>query len=122
MQYSITLNALQNKPAETLKAAKQFFAIAPNNTDVPQMIIDEYSNAGVKDWLPDFFESILKDYATSLDTVQNIYFHYTYSLYLLGKADETTAMAQKAKDAFNKNNSLSPDIENMLDTMANNKS
>lgn len=120
LQYSITLNALQNKPEETLQAAKQFFAIAPGNPSAPQMIMSEYSNANVLDWLPAFFESTIKDYTDSISALQNLYFHYAYSLSILGKTDEVSQIAQKAKEAFNQNGSLTPEIENQLDSMVKN--
>lgn len=81
------------------------------------MVMQEYMDAGVKEWLPEFFESCLKAYAASLGATQNLYFHYAYSLHVLGNNSKSSEMAQKAKAAFKKNGALTPDIEKTLDSL-----
>jgi hypothetical protein len=81
---------------------------------VPQFIIQEYYDRSIEDWLPDFFEQELKRQNLSTGTLQNLYFHYTASLSYLDKKAEAAIMAEKARQAFRLDDSLTDDIDQML--------
>lgn len=116
VQRTVALYAAQKNKKETLKAAKNLFALTPENPAVSQMIIREYFNAGTEKWLPDFFDDCLKTYSTFGRARQNLLYHYAYTLYELGDKEKASATAKKAKAEFIKNGELTAEIEKTLDS------
>lgn len=110
----VTLYALQKDKTKTLEKSKEFFAQNPENPTSPQMIMQEYFNASVQEWLPDFYESIIPVYKENIKISQNIFFHYAAALSYLGEKKEASDMAKKAKEKFKMDNSLTNEIEEML--------
>lgn len=117
--YFIIVYGLKKDKVNTLKYAKELFDCAPENPTGPQMIMKAFYNCNIGDWLPDVFESCLKDYKDSVGAMQNLYFHYSIVMYDAGNKEKTLELVNKAKEAFNKNGALTKDIENMLNQMIN---
>ena len=113
-QRYISFYAILKDKEKTLQASADFFQFGPENPSVPQFIIQEYYDRSIEDWLPDFFEQELKRTNLSTGTLQNLYFHYTASLSYLDKKAEAAIMAEKARQAFRLDNSLTDDIDQML--------
>lgn len=113
-QRYISFYAILKDKAKTLQASADFFQFGPENPSVPQFIIQEYYDRSIEDWLPDFFEQELKRPNLSTGTLQNLYFHYTASLSYLDKKAEAAIMAEKARQAFRLDDSLTDDIDQML--------
>ncbi len=113
-QRYISFYAILKDKEKTLQASADFFQIGPENPSVPQFIIQEYYDRSIEDWLPDFFEQELKRPDLSNGTLQNLYFHYTASLSYLDKKAEAATMAEKARQAFLLDDSLTDDIDQML--------
>ena len=113
-QRYISFYAILKDKAKTLQASAEFFQFGPENPSVPQFIIQEYYDRSIEDWLPDFFEQELKRPNLSTGTLQNLYFHYTASLSYLDKKAEAAIMAEKARQAFRLDDSLTDDIDQML--------
>jgi tetratricopeptide (TPR) repeat protein len=114
VQRYISFYAILKDKAKTLQASADFFQIAPENPSVPQFIIQEYFDRTIEAWLPDFFEQELKRQDLSTGTLQNLYFHYAASLSYLDKKSEAAVIAEKARQAFLLDNSLTDDIDQML--------
>lgn len=112
----VTLHAKQKNQKKLLNAAKELYAMAPENPSAPQMVLREYFDGGVENWLPEFFDSCLKDY-DSVGARQNLFYHYAYVLSEMGQADKASVMAKNAKAEFQKNGALTEDIEKFLDSM-----
>ncbi len=113
-QRYISFYAILKDKAKTLQASADFFQLGPENPSVPQFILQEYFDRSIQDWLPDFFEQELKRPDLSTGTLQNLYFHYTAALSYLDKKAEAAIMAEKARQAFRLDDSLTDDIEQML--------
>ena len=118
VQRTIALYAAQKNKKETLKAAEKLFAFAPENPAAPQMVMQEYFDAGTEQWLPDFFKACLKTYAKSGKARQNLLFHYAYALHELGDKAKAAETAKDAKAEFVKNGDLTAEIEQNLDLFA----
>lgn len=116
VQKTIALYAMQKNKPESLKAAKNLFAFAPENPTVSQMIIKEYFNAGTEKWLPDFFDDCLKIYSKQSKARQNLLYHYAYTLYELNDKEKASKTAKDAKAEFIKNGELTEEIEKTLDS------
>ena len=114
IQRYITFYAIIKDKAKTLEASADFFQLGPENPSVPQIIIQEYFDRYVQDWLPDFFEQELQRPDLSNGTLQNLYFHYTASLSYLDRKEEAAIVAEKAREAFRLDDSLTDDIEQLL--------
>lgn len=112
----VTLHAKQKNQNKLLNAAKELYAMAPENPSAPQMVLREYFDGGVEKWLPEFFDSCLKDY-DSIGARQNLFYHYAYVLHEMGQTDKASVMAKNAKAEFQKNGALTEDIEKFLDSM-----
>ncbi len=104
---------LKDKP-KTLQASAEFFTYGPENPSVPQYIIQEYYDRSIETWLPDFFEQELDRPDLSIGTQQNLYFHYTAALSYLDRKSEAAVMADKAREVFRQDGSLTDDIEQLL--------
>ncbi|MGP1455875.1 MAG: tetratricopeptide repeat protein [Treponema sp.] len=115
-QKAIALYAAQKNKKEALKAAKNLFALAPENPAASQMIIRECYTAGMEKWLPDFFDDCLKTYSKSGRARQNLLYHYAYTLHEFGDTEQASRMAKSAKAEFIKNGELTAKIENTLDS------
>ncbi|MCR4939425.1 MAG: hypothetical protein K5930_04860 [Treponemataceae bacterium] len=116
-QYSISLYAMQNLNANAVEAAFELFSLAPENPAACQMIIEQGQASADLDFLPDFFEAAIKMYKDNSGACENLYFHYAYSLYLMGREDVARNVAFKAKEVFLKNGNLTSEVENMLDQL-----
>ena len=119
--YRITLYGLQGNKQKTLNAADTLFAISPENPEVSQLIIENFVDAGVWTWLPEFFESNLVRYADNLSAKQNLLIHYAYILKQLGDYDRAVQAVAQAKEELVKDDSLSPEIEKFLDRILETK-
>jgi len=113
-QYSITLYALQNLNYQAIESSFELFGLASTNPTVCQLIMQQAQAAGNMGFLPDFFDQALKMYAGNDGAVENLCFHYAYTLYIMERNEEAWSMAQKAKEVFTKNGTLTPDIEETL--------
>lgn len=107
--------ALGNDKKNALKFADSFFALGAEAPAVSNMILQEFFNDGVKDWLSDFFDEQIKKYKKRPMVLQNIYF--SYAKYYLNSGDRAMAAewAEVAKAQFKENGTLTPEIEKMLD-------
>ena len=114
IQRYITFYAIIKDKAKTLEASADFFQLGPENPSVPQIIIQEYFDRYVQDWLPDFFEQELQRPDLSNGTLQNLYFHYTASLSYLDRKEEAAIVAEKVREVFRLDDSLTDDIEQLL--------
>ena len=117
-QRYISFYAILKDKEKTLQASAEFFKLAPENPSVPQFIIQEYYDRSIEDWLPDFFEQELNRPDLSNGTLQNLYFHYTAALSYLDKKTEAATIAEKARQAFRLDDSLTDDIDQMLTDFA----
>lgn len=107
--------AFGNDKKNTLKFADSFFALGAESPAASNMILQEFFNDGVRDWLVDFFDAQIQKYRSNPMVIQNLYFSYTK--YYLNSGDRVNAAvwAEKAKNQFKKNGTLTPEIEKMLD-------
>ena len=113
-QRYISFYAILKNKEKVLLASADFFQVGPENPSVPQFIIQEYFDRSIESWLPDFFEQELNRPDLSIGTLQNLYFHYAASLSYLDKKSEAAIVAEKARQAFRQNDSLTDDIDQML--------
>ena len=97
-----------------MQASAEFFTYGPENPSVPQYVIQEYFDRGIEEWLPEFFEQELARPELTLATQQNLYFHYAASLSYLDRKSEAVVIADKAREVFRKDDSLTDDIEQLL--------
>ena len=116
-QYSITLYALQNFNDKAIESSFELFGLAPTNPTVCQLIMQEAQAAGNLDFLPGFFDKALELYAGNSGAVENLCFHYAYTLSVMKRNEEAWNMVQKAREVFTQNGTLTPDIEETLDQM-----
>ncbi|MBO4508877.1 MAG: hypothetical protein J5747_09595, partial [Spirochaetaceae bacterium] len=114
-QYGITLYALLNQNDKAIESSFEMFAIAPTNPAACQLIMQEAQSAGNMDFLPGFFDQALQLYAENSGAVENLYFHYAYTLYIMGRNEEAWDMVQKAREVFTNNGTLTQEIEDTLD-------
>ena len=114
-QYSITLYALLNQNDKAIESSFEMFAIAPTNPAACQLIMQEAQSAGNMDFLPGFFDQALELYTDNSGAVENLYFHYSYTLCLMGRNEEAWDMVRKAREVFTQNGTLTADIEQSLD-------
>ena len=113
--FTILFYAVQNLNDQAIEAAFELFAMAPTNPSACQLIMQQAQSAENMDFLPDFFESALKLYAKNSGAVENLYFHYAYTLCIMGRNEEAWDMVQKAREVFTQNGTLTPEIEQSLD-------
>lgn len=107
--------ALGNDKKNTLKFADSFFALGAEAPAASNMIIQEFFNDGVKDWLSEFFDEQIKKYKKQPMVLQNLYFAYTKYYLNCGERVKAAEWAGKAKAQFKENGTLTPEIEKMLD-------
>lgn len=116
-RYAVILYAMTKNKEKLLEYSDKLFAFGPEKPSVSQMIAKEYFNYEVEEWLPEFFEMELAKPDNTTGTIQNLYFHYASSLSNMEKTDLAAQTAQKAKEAFEADGSLTPEIQEMLEGM-----
>ena len=118
-QYSITLYALQHLNDKAVQSSFELFWLAPTNPTVCQLMMQEAQSAGNMEFLPGFFDQALVLYAENSGALENLYFHYAYTLCLMQRNEEAWNMVLKAREAFTQNGTLTSDIEQSLDQIQN---
>lgn len=116
-QYTVTLYALQNDKENTIKSAMELFELGPTNPTTCQLIIQECNDAKKPELAIEFFKEAVLKYENDGKACENLYFHYAYEYYLMEKTEEAKQMALKARAYFEKNNTLTPDVEQLLNTL-----
>lgn len=113
----IILYAIQKDKSKILTASQKLFSMAPQNPSAPQMIMQNYFDYGVQEWLIEFFTETELMYKDDLKATQNLYFHHAASLNYLDRKEEAKEMAQIAKKYFIQDNSLTDQISEQLDSI-----
>lgn len=113
----IILYAIVKDKDKILAASKKLFSMAPSNPSAPQMVMQDYFDYGVQDWLIDFFVGTEELYKDDLSAMQNLYFHHAFTLSYLGKTKEAKTMAKTAREYFKKDGSLTEQILEQLDSI-----
>ena len=85
------------------------------------MIMEQYTDAGKTDYLLDFFKQAVKKYSNDSIACENLYFHYSDLLLTMGKKSEAAEMATKAREFFEKNGHLTPEIDEILQSVISEK-
>lgn len=116
-QFSIGLYARQNQKKKALEAAFRLFDKGPAKPAVSRMIMEQYTDAGKTDYLLDFFKQAVKKYSRDSNACENLYFHYSDLLLTMGRNSEAAEMAAKAREYFEKNGHLTPEIDEMLQSV-----
>ncbi len=112
--FTILFYAVQNLNDQAIEASFELFAIAPTNPSACQLIMQQAQSAENMEFLPDFFDQALVLYAENSGALENLYFHYAYTLLLMDRDEEAWVMVQIAREVFTQNGSLTPEIEQSL--------
>lgn len=116
-QYSVTLYALQDDRENTINAALELLKYGPSNPTTCQLIMQECNNAVRPELAIEFFKEAVKLYENDSSACENLYFHFSYEYYLMGRAEDAKEMALKARVYFEKNKTLTTDIEQLLEVL-----
>ncbi len=120
-QFGIGLYARQNQKKKALDAAYKLFDKGHAKPAVSRMIMEQYTDAGKTDYLLDFFKQAVKKYSNDSIACENLYFHYSDLLLTMGKKSEAAEMATKAREFFEKNGHLTPEIDEILQSVISEK-
>lgn len=112
----IILYAITKDKDKAMVASKKLFSMAPTNPSAPQMVMNNYFDYGVAEWIIDFFVETEELYKDDPVTMQNLTFHHSASLGFLGRKDEAKAMAETARNYFIQNKTLTDQISQQLDS------
>ncbi len=112
----IILYAITKDKEKIMTASKKLFSMAPTNPSAPQMVMNNYFNYGVAEWIDDFFIETEEIYKDDPVAMQNLTFHHSASLGFLGRKEEAKLMAETARKYFIKNDALTDQISEQLDS------
>lgn len=114
----IILYAITKDKEKIMTASKKLFSMAPTNPSAPQMVMNNYFNYGVAEWIDDFFIETEEIYKDDPVAMQNLTFHHSASLGFLGRKEEAKLMAETARKYFIKNDALTDQISEQLDSFS----
>ena len=117
-QYSVGLYSLQNNKKKAVSSAMELFAFAPENPTVCRMIIEQCGNAGKNDFAIAFFEEAVIEYKDNSKACENLYFHFADLYHTMGKYTEAKEMAANARIYFERNGTLTDEIDKMLKVLS----